>query len=320
MYNDLFSIGGLTIHTYGVMMGLGVLIAIFWSYRRAKARGMNDDLVFDIAVWAVILGFIGAKAVYILTTWKSFMADPWGSLTSEGFVVYGGLIIGVAVAMWRCKRAGAKFLDYLDLAIVPISLAQVCGRIGCFMAGCCYGKPTQSFIGVTFPTGSHAPSGVPLWPTQLISVVGDLIICLILLKYEKKKKLSGQVAGLYMILYAIGRFIIEFLRDDPRGGIGPFSTSQIISVFILILGIYLMRLEAKKLAAAEAASKAESEEDEDEDDEESDDDEDDDESEEEDDESDEDDESENEDEVEEPEEEAEAEDEETEEDAVSDGE
>ena len=118
-------------------------------------------------------------------------------------------------------------------------MAQGFGRIGCFLAGCCYGRPTDAFWGVTFPEGSFAPAGVPLIPTQLISSVGDFAIAGILLLYNKRNKKAGNVGILYMLLYGIGRFLVECLRSDDRGTVGMLSTSQFISIGIVLLAIVL---------------------------------------------------------------------------------
>ena len=128
-------------------------------------------------------------------------------------------------------------LEYLDLMIPSVALAQAFGRIGCFLAGCCYGKETDSCIGVVFSHSDFAPNGVKLLPTQLIMAAGDLVIMAVLLYYASKKPIRGRVSALYLILYSVGRFAVEFLRNDDRGTVGIFSTSQFIAIFILLLGV-----------------------------------------------------------------------------------
>ena len=122
--------------------------------------------------------------------------------------------------------------------MVPfIAMVQGFGRIGCFLAGCCYGAPTDSFLGVTFPANSLAPAGIKLWPTQLFSAAGDFIICGILILVSKYNKKNGNICILYAILYAIGRFVVEFFRNDARGTVGSLSTSQFYGIFSLIVGL-----------------------------------------------------------------------------------
>ena len=142
-------------------------------------------------------------------------------------------MLGVLAAIIYCRIKKISFLECFDLLCPSISIAQGFGRLGCFLAGCCYGRETTSFLGVVFPEGCMAPAGVKLLPTQLISSVGDFIITALLLWYYKKRKHVGDVGVLYMILYGVGRFFIEFLRSDERGGFGALSTSQWISIVIV---------------------------------------------------------------------------------------
>ena len=133
--------------------------------------------------------------------------------------------------------------------MASISMAQGFGRIGCFLAGCCYGRETTSRFGVVFPEGGLAPAGVKLIPTQLISSAGDFLIMIVLLLYYRKNKKDGtpgNVGFLYMLLYGVGRFLVEFLRNDNRGGAWMFSTSQWISMVILAGGIVLYLVNKKR--------------------------------------------------------------------------
>jgi phosphatidylglycerol:prolipoprotein diacylglycerol transferase len=129
------------------------------------------------------------------------------------------------------RRKKLDFMKYFDLLIPYVAMAQGFGRIGCFLAGCCYGAETECFLSVTFHNSPFAPNGVSLIPTQLYSSPGDFLIMAVLLLYAKKQPARGKVAGLYMILYSVGRFIIEFFRADYRGAIGFLSTSQFILIF-----------------------------------------------------------------------------------------
>ena len=233
MKNDLLTIGSVTIHGYGLMIGIGILCCVFMGMKRAKKRGMSEDAVLDIAIFSVIGGFIGAKLLFVIVEFKDFLKNPLQLLGSEGFVVYGGIITGVLVAMLYCKKKKLVFLEYFDLLVPSVALAQGFGRIGCFLAGCCYGRETDSFLGVVFPEGSIAPAGIKLLPTQLFSSAGNFLIVIILLLYGRKKRKAGSVGLLYVLLYSVGRFFIEFLRFDDRGFVGVLSTSQIISLILL---------------------------------------------------------------------------------------
>lgn len=236
MYNNLFTIFGLTIHGYGLMIGSGVLCGVFLAQRRTKKKGLNDDIMFSIALLALIFGFVGAKLLFGITELQTIIAHPLLLLTGDGFVVYGGIIGGLIAVLIYCRIKKINFFAYLDLLVPSVALAQGFGRIGCFLAGCCYGRETSALFGIVFKNSLYAPNGVKLIPTELIMSAGDFLIAALLLLYAKKDRKNGRIGGLYLILYSAGRFAVEFLRNDPRGTVGPLSTAQFISIFTLIFG------------------------------------------------------------------------------------
>lgn len=245
MYNDI-SIGPITFHMYGIMVAIGFASAYLISDYRAKKKGLSSDIIFGILWCAMVGGLIGSRLLYYIVSIKDIIDDIsviWDF--THGFVVYGGVIGGVLAGYIYCRIKKVKFFDYFDLVMPEVALAQGFGRIGCFFAGCCYGRETDSAIGIVFKNSSYAPNGVKLVPTQLISSAGDFLIAGILFRYAKEKRPDGAVGALYMILYGIGRFGVEFLRNDYRGSIGFLSTSQIISVFVAVAGI-IMFVKAKK--------------------------------------------------------------------------
>ena len=265
MKTDLFHIGKFVIHGYGLMIGIGFVLALLVGEYRAKKMGMKEEALIDIAIIAGVSGFLGAKLLYIIVSFKDFIEDPIGVLGSSGFVVYGGLIAGVLCNLIYVKIKKLSFLEYFDLVMPEIALAQGFGRIGCFLAGCCYGRQTDAAWGVVFPAGSLAPSGVKLIPTQLISAGANIIHMIILIAvahfigYTIRKKdgrklvlPAGGIGYLYMILYGIGRFLIEFLRNDYRGEIGILSTSQFISIFFIVLGVVAMAVNHRLKNRGEA--------------------------------------------------------------------
>ena len=143
--------------------------------------------------------------------------------------------------MIYCRVKKLPFLKYFDLLMPSVALAQGFGRIGCFLAGCCYGKETENAIGIVFHDSAYAPNGVSLLPTQLISSGLNFLHCLLLIWLTKKKKGDGQIAGLYLVLYSVGRFILEFFRGDLiRGSVGELSTSQFIAIFVCLAGVILI--------------------------------------------------------------------------------
>ncbi len=266
MRSVLFSIGKLNVPGYGFMIGIGFIVALLVGEYRAKKKGLNQESVIDMAIIAILCGFLGAKLLYIIVNLQEFIEAPGSVLGRAGFVVYGGIIAGVLCCLLYCHIKKLSFLQYFDLIIPEVAIAQGFGRIGCFLAGCCYGRHTDSAFGVIFPEGSLAPAGVKLIPTQLISAAGDILFAVILIvisdvvfknvvygnsrndaesseKTASRSKKFGYVAGdigcLYLWMYGVGRFLIEFLRDDYRGAVGALSTSQFISLFIVLGGIVL---------------------------------------------------------------------------------
>ena len=212
----------------------------------AKRSGLDDDALFSMGLVGIVGGIIGAKLLYYIVEFPSILADPSILLNfGEGFVVYGGLIAGFLSPLIYTRIKKLSFLPYIDCAVPGVAFAQGCGRIGCFLAGCCYGKETSAWYGVTFPADCLAPAGVSLIPTQLFSAAGDFIFAIILFilqrtLYKKKKKTSGIVTAVYLMLYAVGRFLIEFLRNDPRGAVGVLSTSQFIAIFMFAAGAVML--------------------------------------------------------------------------------
>lgn len=237
MYNEILTIGPITIHGYGLMIGLGVMAALLLGDYRAKKFGLNGDHIYGMTFSAVILGFMAARILFIITEWENFLQNPMQYLAGAGFVVYGGIIGGALTIYGFCKIKKIDMLSYLDLMIPSVALAQAFGRVGCFLAGCCYGKETDSFLGVVFTNSDFAPNGVKVLPTQLFMAGGDLVIMAVLLWYAAKRPMRGRTSAMYLILYSVGRFLVEFLRNDDRGTVGVLSTSQFIAIFTLAAGV-----------------------------------------------------------------------------------
>lgn len=248
MKNELFSIGPIAVYGYGLMIGLGVLAAYLIAEFRAKRLKIDNEHVFALTIWALLGGLVGAKLLYYITIYKEIIANPKLLLDiSDGFVVYGGIVAGIFTVWIYCRVKKLNFAAYFDLLIPEVAAAQGFGRIGCFLAGCCYGRETTSPLGIIFQESQFAPNGVRLVPTQLISSGLDFANFLFLIWFAKRKKGDGQVAGMYLILYSIGRFVLEFFRGDlERGSVGSLSTSQFISIFILAAGCIVFWLSGKK--------------------------------------------------------------------------
>lgn len=235
---DLFSIGKFTIHGYGLMIALGFVLALCYATWQCKKSGLDDDLFFNLGISVLLFGWLGGKILFCLVEFKDFIKSPLSVLGSEGFVVYGGIISGAITIYVFCKIKRLDFLRYIDVMVAAVAINQSLGRVGCFLAGCCYGRPTDSGIGVIFPEGCMAPAGIKLLPTQLFSAAGDLALFIILfLIINNKKYKKGIPLSVYLMGYAIGRFVIECFRSDARGSVGVLSTSQFISLFSGVIGM-----------------------------------------------------------------------------------
>ena len=239
-------IGPLTFPGYGLMIGIGLALGLVFGSVRARRHNIPLEHVLDIALYGFIAAFVGAKLLHIIVNFQEFLENPLVIIASGGFVLYGGLILGLITIYTYCRLKKIDFGYYMDLFIPTIPMGHAFGRLGCFMAGCCYGQQTDSWIGVVFPADSLAPSGIPLIPTQLISAIGNLIIASVLIASYGKLKYKGQIGALYLMLYGVCRFIIEFFRDDYRGAVGFLSTSQFISIFIIAISIGLFIFTKKK--------------------------------------------------------------------------
>lgn len=239
----LFEIFGIQIKSYGLMIAIGIIAAASLFINKGKKRGYDEDSLLNLIIFAVIGGILGGKGLFIITELKNIIKDPSILLNfGYGFVIYGAIGGGALAIYLYCRKKKWNILEILDITVGGLAIAQGFGRIGCFLAGCCYGAATDLPIGVVFPEGSLAPAGIHVHPTQIYSSVFDFILGFFLLYYGRKKRVHGKVMGMYLIIYSIGRFLVEFLRDDPRGNVGLLSTSQFIAIFTLVLGIIIFNI------------------------------------------------------------------------------
>ena len=254
MKNELLHIGPVTVYGYGLMIATGVIAAYLTIEYRAAKKKLPKEHLLPIFLWCLAGGLLGAKLLFLITEWKGFLENPSRYLMSfsDGFVVYGGVVLGILIGAVYCRLNKQDFFAWSDLIMPSVALGQGFGRIGCFLAGCCYGKETDLPIGIVFRNSDFAPNGVRLMPTQLISAGADFLLFFVLLKLDKKSSGHGTVTAWYLVLYSAGRFLIEFLRGDrERGFVGILSTSQFISAFVFA-GAILWLLYIKRRGAAAA--------------------------------------------------------------------
>lgn len=253
MYPELFRIGNFPVHTYGVFLALAFLSAIMVTVRLGSRDGLSRERLYDLCLWMLLASLIGSKALMLFTE-PEYRGNPLALLSLDflrsGGVFYGGLIGAVVVGYLLMRRYKLPWWKTADACAPGIALGNVLGRLGCFSAGCCWGKPTTEPWGVKFTELAHeitgVPSGAPLHPTQLYESFSMLIVFFFLLWLHGRRRFSGQVILAYALLYAAIRFVIEFFRDDPRGDIlglttlTGLSTSQMIGIVVGVLALILM--------------------------------------------------------------------------------
>lgn len=262
MYPEpIISLGFLQISAYGVMNAFGYLIAIFYLYKTQKKSNFKNNTDFFDYIFYLILGaLIGAKVFYLIFHWSGFYGDNFFEKLIDaiktfrsGFVYFGGFIGAVCAGMIFIRKRNFSISKTADFTAPAIALGHMFGRIGCFLAGCCYGKISHSKLAVKFtnpeclvPDHLH---NLPLHPTQLYEIFANLLIFLTLHIFSNKKHKTGSIFIIYMMLYSIARFTIEFFRGDERGTfIFGISPSQILSIAIFITAIlvYIFAIRKKK--------------------------------------------------------------------------
>jgi len=256
MHPILIKIGPLTIYSYGFFLAIGFLLAIFYSTREAKRVGEDPQKISDLAFYLIIASLVGARLLFIIVEPHDFLENPLEIIKvwKGGLVFYGGFIGALITGIWYVKRHGMPIWKTADIIAPAVALGQSLGRIGCFSAGCCYGRETDVPWAVTFTDpNSLARIGIPLHPTQLYEAALDLGIFLFLISFRKRKTFEGQLIWLYTLLYAIVRFIVELFRGDPRGSAldNLLSTSQFIGIVMAVVAsTMLIKLGRKKSAIA----------------------------------------------------------------------
>jgi phosphatidylglycerol---prolipoprotein diacylglyceryl transferase len=258
MYPELFRIGGFPVNTYGVLLALAFMAALFVSSRLGGRDGLPRERIFDLGLWMLLGGLIGSKLLLMVAE-PEYGAD-WRNLLSidflrSGGVWYGGFLGGLFTGVLLIRRYRLSFWKVLDAFAPGVAIGQAVGRQGCFAAGCCWGRPTAAPWGVEFGEAAHRITGVPLGvhlhPTQLYESAAALLIFLFLYWLHRRKRFDGQVIAAYAVLYGLTRFTIEFFRDDPRGDIlglttlTGLSTSQLISLLVVAGGVAFILLRRR---------------------------------------------------------------------------
>lgn len=252
MHPVLFQVGRLTLHTYGLLVAAGVLSGLWLARKQAERAGLDRDSVWNLGIYMVLAALVGSKVWLVLADWSYYVAYPgeiftFSTLLSGG-IYYGGFLMALAVALLYARHFHMRFLALADVYAAPLALGHAIGRLGCFAAGCCYGKPTTLPWSVTFTSPQArelvgTPLGVRLHPTQLYEAAAEFLIFAFLFFLGRRRRFIGQLFGSYAVLYGLARGTVEFFRADPdrtllRGG--DFSLMQVVSLVLLIMGAFLL--------------------------------------------------------------------------------
>lgn len=264
MHSILFSLGPFVIHSFGACLAVAILLSYGIMVRLGKSSGYSSDFVSSLLSVLIVSGLIGARLFYVAEHWSFYRANPSSIIMVQqgGLMFFGGFLVGGASLMLFCKLNKKNIFDVLDLVVSAVPLGHALGRIGCFLNGCCYGKATDSCVSVTFPHGSIpwseqldagliTPSlarSLPVLPSQLFEAALNFVIFLILIRLYKRRRHPGSLLALYMMLYAVARFIVEFSRADERLYFGPVSISQAISIGVFIAGLVMTIRFSRKSA------------------------------------------------------------------------
>src|SRR5262245_61207411 len=253
--------------TYGVLLATAFIAALWMAARWGERDGLPRNHVYDLGLFVLPAGLIGAKLWMVVTDWSE-CGHVWSRLISldflrSGGVYFGGFLAAIGVSIFLVRKWNLPWLKTADAFAPAVAFGHFVGRLGCFSAGCCWGEPTSSWIGVTFSEKANevtgVPSGIPLVPTQLVEAGANLLIFAALILLRKRRRFAGQIMFAYLMLYSVVRFTIEFWRNDPRGELLGLSTSQLISAALFPLGLALMIYYARKTSKSKAGAAPSSE-------------------------------------------------------------
>lgn len=247
MHPILFELGPLTIHTYGVFIAAAFLAAMAWISREARQRDLPVPLVQELGFQALVGAIVGSRLLYVLINLPYFLERPLEMVMfwKGGLVFLGGVALAALLCYRLVRRQGQPVLPWADAVAPGMALGQAVGRLGCLFAGCCYGKVCELPWAITFTDPeSLAPLRVPLHPTQVYEVLAGLTNFAILLLAKRfaprMAQEPGRLMGLFLVVYAIFRVVIEYFRSDFRGDLGPISVTQAMAGAVFVMGVWLL--------------------------------------------------------------------------------
>ena len=258
MHPVLFELGNFSVHGYGFMIMLGAFAGYFYLSRTGKKElGIEPEKVQNLAIYIILAAFIGGKLFFYFEKPGYYFSPPSNMLVNfrQGFVFYGSLLFVIPVAVWFFKKEKWPLWPLMDRLAITGLIVHAFGRMGCFMAGCCYGTPTESALGITFtdPEAQAKPLHEALHPTQLYEFTFLAFLLGTLLMLKRHGRFKGRLIFIYVIAYAIGRAIIEIFRGDLRRGFiieDVLSHSQFISIILITVTLWIISKMKKRIAAA----------------------------------------------------------------------
>ncbi|MFH1305032.1 MAG: prolipoprotein diacylglyceryl transferase [Candidatus Omnitrophota bacterium] len=242
MHRIIFQLGSFTLYSYGLCVAGAFLLCTVLILKDSKKRGMSPEKVFDCFVAILIGGIVGARAMYVTANWPEYAHSPLSALRfyEGGLIFQGGLIAAVITAVVVTRIKKLSFWKITDLMAPYIVLGQAIGRIGCFLNGCCYGRIVQR-AGITFPQ-----EAVMRFPTQIYSSLFLLLLFMFLLWVRQKRSFDGSVFMMYIIIYSVFRFLMEFMRGDEYMTLFGMRLSQVICIAMFACGTSIYAILAAK--------------------------------------------------------------------------
>jgi len=250
MHPVALKIGSLTIHWYGIMVLVGVVVGWVTTVHRARRHGFDPDHVTELVPWIVIGGLAGARLFFVILFWKEYFADAplWEifMINHGGLVFYGGVIGGVIAGLTLVRKRRLPVWQTADLVVPGVAIGYALGRIGCFLNGCCFGRPCDLPWAVRFPDW-HASGGLPVHPVQLYEFGWALLAYFFLEWLYKRREFEGQVTGAFILIYSVCRFGTEMFRGDypPSKYLLGLTPAQVISIPLFLVGVVVLVIRAR---------------------------------------------------------------------------
>lgn len=251
MHPIIFQYKNFVISGYGVMLALAFYVGLFVAKRVSKTSGVGAHQIESLAFWLIVTGVLGSRFLYTFIEHPDeYLKNPleFFAFQKGGLSFMGGLIFAIAFAFFWCKKHGHTFLKIADIYSPSVALGLSIAKIGCFLVGCCHGRVCEVPWGIAFHSpDSHArPLGVPLHPTQLYESLACLVLFIILYKVAKKQPFEGKVFALFMTLYGVIRFILEYFRGSESAYFWGLTTAQTVCIPLFIVGVVLYGFQKKK--------------------------------------------------------------------------